>query len=281
VRVERMRKMYAFATSIVVHALILCAVLQVFPVCNGRSSFSLGSMYEFDEEEEQPLDAAVSLFIATLATFRGWENVSDWYGEETTTINTCIAAGGDGDNYAITFYFGHGFCSWYVNGYHYYMWDNDGDPVYDFLIYQSTSARATKFAFLWSCYQAYERGGFYNGETTGYGPYGMPLAWLHTANLSEYGYNGPDGGGYAFIGWKNDGPQLHNATEGVQQAGYKFLLYFYCSALYYQNTLAEALDDAADAVWGYDYFGESPYNPYDAPVWPDMMVYGDGNLTLP
>lgn len=274
-----MKNVITVIESCLLALLVTSSISSFVPLGNARSSFSLGSTFNVPAYEVS-LGSAVAKFIKTLATLRQWEHAQNYFGAGTTVIRTCICAGGDGDTYAISFNIGHGYFGWYQNGEHYWIIDNNGDPTYDYVLYSYTSQRRTRFALIWSCYQARERGGSYDGSQ--YGPHGMPNAWLHTANLSPDGYSSPWPRGYAFIGWSWRAPFLEWNIE-ADEAGYNFLLNFYAYALYDQEILITSLDDASLAVWGCVFDG-CPFR-LDGVHFDDgtsyLRLYGDGLLQLP
>lgn len=190
------------------------------------------------------------------------------------------------------FYIGHGNYSTDSYGYkHYYIYDNAGTLVHDWGIIYYTNRTAVRFVILWACFQGEVIGGMSpNGQI-----YGMPYAWLHTTNLSHDGYGSPDGTNLTFIGWQEEAPFLMDTIQdngvNAQNASYYFLLNFYNSALYYQKTIKQSLDDASAAVWGDSsyantwfhrgfWYYEQPYNPYNETGWLNMTVYGDGGQRL-
>src|SRR3972149_363274 len=259
-------KMHILFARILVHALVFSVILPILPACNARACFSLGSTAGYgDCPEELELASSVALYIACLAALRGWENVQNYYGAETTSLRIAGCASGYGDDYAISFYSGHGFAMEYYGGYHSYITDKFGNRVWDWYLHQFTFERNTRFAFIWSCYQGYEIGGYYDGMGV-YAPHGMPLALLPPPHLDLKGYAGTPYGDQscAFIGWDGVAPWLSiedPTGSGADEAGYNFLLNFYASALYHQNSLNDALDNATYAVWGPSFrtFADCPY----------------------
>jgi hypothetical protein len=232
------------AKNLTILGLIACLCLLLCPheMCYGCASTSLGSTYGAPSDEEIEKDYAVANFIKFLAIFRDYEKANNWYGDNTTTNNVYIAAIGVGELYAIAFYIGHGD---YESG-QYYIYDDDGNEVYDKNIYKVTPFQRLRFAIIWSCYQAYTIGGHHpNGV-----PYGMPMAWLHTNDLDPDGYTLPNNGqpDLVFIGFKEYAPDLTYDMWGAEDAGYHFLLHFYASALYCQETIKDSLDDASSEV---------------------------------
>jgi hypothetical protein len=256
---------------------------------------------------EIALDSAIAKYIATLATLRKYETVNNWYGAKTTNTNMYAAANACGQQYGIVFYIGHGgndSQAWNQN--HWWIADNNGSSIWDrwILLGQNPhnppdpnppTNQPLRFAFIWSCYQGNVIGGEYNDPQWGREYYGMPYAWLRTTNLDSDGYDFPDHTNSTFIGWYEEAPWLMDTIydNGVnaQNASYYFLINFYRSALYYQKTIRQSLDDASAAVWGLGYYAwtrfrcgfwyyEQPYNPYNETAWINMVVYGDGSQRL-
>jgi hypothetical protein len=213
-------------------------------------------------------------------------------------------AAANGEQYGIAFYAGHGNQTTGWNGTHWTLFQdaNNTGPVWDrwILFNQGNlsdpeyppSNHPLRFVFIWSCYQGNVIGGSYNDSYWGNVWYGMPCAWLRTTDLDSDGYDFPDGMNSTFIGWDEEAPWLIDpiTDNGVnaQNASYYFLLNFYSSALYYQKTICQSLDDASAAVWGSPNFANTKFRCgfwYTEPgtnetAWLRMVVYGDGSQKL-
>ena len=244
---------------------------------------ALGSTYRVSEEEVRACNETTHQICIYAALYGGYDSYH-LYGEETTkTAVLDAAAGCVGDNcytFTIVFYVGHGYRR--PDDGHMYILDDDGENVWDHEIYEKTESRNVRFAFLWSCYQGYEKGGWDEQGRA----YGMPLAWLHDINISENGYEKPDGKGYVFIGWRRAAPYLTwNNNEGkrfLQEFFYYAFKDGYKNGTYYHRSIHEALDEASQKVWGVEDFKDSPYNKGfcigDEST--RLRVYGDGNMTI-
>jgi hypothetical protein len=267
----------------------------------------LGSTWDIDQDE-------VALCIALADTIANYSSeagyiVHNWYGSQTNASNVYLAASGDNCNNSIAFYVGHGWAD-YVWNYifwerQWYIRDNDGGSVWDKHIFEYTTSRNLKFAFLWSCEQGDTVGGSHWSGT----PFGMPYAWLHTNAIFNTGYYPPDGEGVVFIGFNGAAPFLKSTIQGVTNACSIFLHNFYFAALSMggQFTILDALDYAAYSTFGiasiFDcilYTGYGPgnmvimgdigwnlssrylftvYSPYDSPT-PTSGWFNDGtNIT--
>jgi len=119
----------------------------------------------------------------------------------------------------------------------------------------------------------------------------MPLAWLHTTDLSGDGYANPDGKGYAFLGFTGRAPGLSNTDEQFTSGSsclyplYSFAVEFYSALLGYytdKRNIREALDFASWQVWGKEHFSETVlYQGFStSEEHSEMVLYGDGTLTL-
>jgi hypothetical protein len=248
------------------------------------------------------LDSAVCKYITTLAVFRSYETRNNWYGAQTTFANICAAANASGQQYGIAFYIGHGNRTqdaWNPGCTHWWIWDDSEVVVWDRWVLAGRNSgpppdpapptnQPLRFACIWSCHQGNVIGGeYYDGSY-----YGMPYAWLRTTNLDSDGYDFPDHTNSTFIGWYEEAPWLIDpiTDNGVnaQNASYYFLINFYTSALYYQKTIKQSLDDASAAVWGLPYFAWTSFRCgfwYTEPgtnetAWLQMVVYGDGSQRL-
>jgi hypothetical protein len=302
-----------FAQNLIMLSIIASLCLFPFGTCyGGRACNSLGSTAGKEKDPPNPPPAEIQLaslicsYITSLAAMRSYETRNNWYGNQTTFGNICAAANASGQQYGIVFYIGHGNYTEYIawNGTHWNIVVDDPytGPIWDRWILRYTSAlppdtapttQPVRFAFLWSCYQGATIGGWYNDSTYwGRVNYGMPYAWLHTYNLDSDGYDFPDGTNSTFIGWDEEAPWLIDpiTDNGVsaQNASYYFLLNFYTSALYYQKTICQSLDDASAAVWGSPNFANTKFRCgfwYTEPgtnetAWLRMVVYGDGGQKL-
>jgi hypothetical protein len=79
--------------------------------------------------------------------------------------------------------------------------DHDGDPIESDAIFDQTDTETYHehfFNLLWVCVMAED-------HTSG-----MPRAWTHRENLSEYGYTASDGEGQCYISFKGFSPMLSN-----------------------------------------------------------------------
>jgi hypothetical protein len=302
-------QLFCFAKNCTILGLMTCLCFFPFEECyGGRASNSLGSTFVINNNPppaELQRDSIIAGFITTLAIFRSYETVNNWYGAQTNNTNMYAAANASGQQYGIAFYIGHGNQTTGWNGTHWSIQASiSGSPVWDRWILfaqhpnwppdppNPPTNHPLKFAFIWSCFQGRVRGGTYNDPYWGKVYYGMPYGWLRTANLSGDGYDFPDGTNSTFIGWYEEAPWLIDriSDNGVnaENASYYFLLNFYVSALYNQKTICQSLDDASAAVWGLSYFAWTKFRNgfwYTEPgtnqtAWLAMVVYGDGGQRL-
>ena len=254
------------------------AVLAADPA---MGSVILGSRADIPDEEIS-LASDIANRIAQYSSDANY-TVYNWYGAQTTNDNIYRAAEGVDHKHPLTivFYVGHGSYHnvwWSEAGKYEKQWciTNDiGGLCDDYVIHSHSNWQYVRFAFLWSCHQGEVIGGYYvtNGASR---TYGMPLAWLHTTDLSKDGYASPDGQGYTFIGFNGSAPQLHVKLNNVTNAGYKFLDYFYYDALEfgYYESIKNALDYAAKNLWNClwkDCVLHTEWN---------MSVYGDGSFHI-
>jgi len=282
-----------FARNFTILGLVACLCILPLETCyGGRACTALGSRYRLEYlPGEKQLCSTVAAFIKTLAVFRNYEKANNWYGANTTGYNIGIAANASGEQYGIAFYVGHGdnFTDQSTGNKHWQIYDDGGNLVWDRWLYKYytnyTITQRLRFTLIWSCWQGYTIGGTYpNGDA-----YGMPNAWLHTTNLSQngYGYHDSDGMNLTFIGWKREAPFLTYNIWG-ENASYYFLLNFYNSALYYQRTIRQSLDDASAAVWHVASFAQAWWfhtgfwymDPDEGIGWLEMAIYVDGSQRL-
>ena len=125
---------------------------------------------------------------------------------------------------------------------------------------------------MWSCYQGRQVGGY---DYIHHIAYGQPFAWTRTY-LGYYGYWLPDGSTYVFIGFKEGAPLITRTIEGVDNAGYQFIWYFfaYATAWYQHNSIKASLDMASNKLWKVDWDQSQLYKKFH------MWVYGDSSLIL-
>jgi hypothetical protein len=248
-----------------------------------RMATILGSTYEINNDDELRADSDVAQFIWNVIRLNdpGYGRYNR-YGEGTTSSSILSAAEGEGYDYAISFYIGHGDIEETQPPYNYCQWcicTDAGGWVHDYKIHPHSTSRHVRFAFLWSCFQGNVIGGLNPPNPPGT-PFGMPHAWLHTTSLSQNGYSYPDYGGYAFIGFWGPAPFLiYDLTSGNNWTGYHFAKNFYEGVFEYRYPLKQALDHASWMTWpgqnllfddtvfwyGYEAEGETGR----------MMVYGD------
>lgn len=189
----------------------------------------------------------------------------------------------DDHDYTAVFFKGHGQNTWCGTNLHYYLMDNDGDHITDYLIWGNTSQSEHDFVFLWACKTAHERGYWCNGCGK---PYGMAYSWLWDSYQSPDGYDNPDSDDEVFLGWYMGSPGFTNST-GYSSYDYgNFAEKFYYYLLHDEQSVKEALDSASD-----DTLGENSFN--DALIHADndgidvhgyttwLYVYGNGNKGLP
>lgn len=267
---------------------------SILPIARGNESCMIwGSMYGQIPEEYNRAGNLTSSIMSYFGLYGSYEWRLNAYGSTTTQSNVYSCTSSSNDNYddAVVFHTGHGF-KWDTYLDHYYYYSNvDGSStngIKDDDIYDYTDNGVHYFVLLWVCTQGNEI-----RNSTASGAAGMPYAWAHTDDLSDDGYNDPDGD-YCFIGWKNVSKPLH---EGLGSYNYgDFVQVFYYYALN-GDTINTSLDKAAEFCWdgdfGWDSFDDvTPlYYGYNAtyvdPVlgtlyfWSKMAVYGDGDYVLP
>jgi hypothetical protein len=262
-----------YTTSFLVAFLLLPIILPSY--FTPRISIALGSTNNVPAGEIAA-DTALASMIANYSSQAGY-TTQNWYGSQTNASNIYLAAGGDGYNYSLAFYIGHGGWDYTWDGIfyskHWCITDNNGGLVWDKDIFGYTACGYTKFVLLWSCEQGDTIGGLYWFGAA----FGMPLAWLHTTSLSIDGYVNPDSGMLAFLGFNGEAPFLTNTLGGVTDAGLSFLYNFYYAAMCmgYYFTINAALDYAAEITFGSINFGNCIL--YTGLGYGNMVVYGDGN----
>ena len=270
-------------------AVCLVTVLCVFSFfmvqcyCEPLSSTIFGSHVGFsyvdaNDVHEWETSSQLSSYIHNCSLLSSY-TAHNWHGSDTTRDNIYTAASGAGAGFSITYFYGHGAIDyWQIPPFwvdpHWYVCASDGSKVYDCDIYPHSEPKNVKFAFLWSCHL----GDTIGGSHLFTGPYGMPNAWLHTTDLSNDGYDDPDGQSSTFIGFKDSGPYLTKKLGEYPYAGYHFVAYFYQCAMQSGNTIIDALDYAAYEVWGVASFSQCLL--YNGWGYGQMVVYGDGSAGI-
>jgi hypothetical protein len=257
----------------------------------GKSSTTLGSTWGIDQNEKNN-DTLITNIIASYSTAAGYSTYN-WYGADATTSNIYAAADGVGYPYSVSFYIGHGNdnLNLYGTTYGWLIINNSGgcvydDPIFDYSVSDQnltgpyTYTSNDKFVFLWSC----EQGDVVGGYDPSYGYWWMPYAWLHTTSLSGHGYEYSDSTGLAFLGFNGGAPFLGLTLGGVKNASFSFLKYFYYYTLVrgHDNSIRDALNKSALAVWGISFPNCVLYT---GVTYPDgssgnMVVYGDGKMHI-
>ncbi len=270
--------------SLLVVCMLLLTTIPV--IAHGRSSVTMGQLHDDDDEKLLQHDITEQIIINSSNTF--YENTYNWFPEDTTIQNIHSAAEGVGESESIVFYIGHGIKEGWYDPPKYYIHTGDGNdyPVYadnsvgDYTdgIYPNTPSYPNpKFVFLWSCWQGNETG-YYDFDAGR--AVGMPFAILRDSDLSEDGYDNPDGSGHAFIGFEEPAYWLQGEIWDVDQAGYEFLSTFYELALDLDKsfTVNGALAEATSLVWHHlDDFDD---NPFRLRLYGSIVVYGDGNILI-
>ncbi len=199
-------------------------------------------------------DAAEENATAVLCNFVGNASLNAGYYTSnvySNTINTQVVsdAGSDEQNYLGTMVFHAGHFSIENQAYQ----DSSGNLINASNIYPQTGSSRHFFTFLWVCVQA-------ENSTSG-----MPRAWTHRDNLSQFGFNQSDGLGQCYISFYGFSPMLSTYVNqsggyyynfaGVGSPGpcYWFALKFYYYALYEGHSVHSSLDIASEEFFGCDY----------------------------
>ena len=188
---------------------------------------------------------------------------------------------------------------------HYTNWNHG---VYDMSIYQLTQPNKIIFAFISACQSAdttrLGQGLIYSQWNPSPRAIGMPFAWTHRLvadksssgfNIGQFisndGYGNPDWGYQVYIGFPYGSASL---SQGIPFGGgggnpyYYWVYSFFYHALYYDQSVNQALDSASWQFMG-NSFGASPLrNGFPAWWWNmgdpvpgcTMAVYGNGNIHL-
>ena len=243
---------------IIILVISVASIITTPFIVTAKTASILGSRYDVPSEEVE-LDQDFADFLATAASSAGY-NARNMYGSDTTKSNILQAASAFGDPGAndFAFYIGHSGCTSTI---HFYIITDAGTNVYDDEIYPYSADRYVIFVNLWACYQG-GMIGFISGDEVR----GMPLAWLHTTDLSGDGYANPDGKGYAFLGFTGEAPGLSNIDEQFTSGSsclyplYSFATEFYATLLgcyAEKRDIRKALDFASWQVWGKERFSET------------------------
>ena len=278
-----MRKISWLLLCFIVYSLLL----TLPAVCYAKTSTILASTWHGGEQFpylELEAITRITQYIYDCSVASGYTSYN-WFGSETTEDHIYDAAAGVGHTYSISFFIGHGGTEhvWRPNPERQlWIYDSDGNRVYDREIYSHSECKNVRFEFLWSCEQGKTIGGthYWSGIH-----YGMPFGWLHTNDLSKDGYASPDNNGYCFIGIDGDSPSILEEFDGRYAAFYYFIGHFYSAALCGDKTINEALDYASQEVWQVNFDESILYNGFEWET-PDgaksgkMVVFGDGNLNV-
>ena len=273
-----MRKISLTSKRLFLLVFIVLSLLVIVPTeCYAKTSTVLGSTHKVDDDLEVQAMAQITQYIYDCSVASGYTSYN-WFGSETTEDHIYDAAAGVGHTYSISFFIGHGGDEkvWrpFPEG-QWWIYDSDGNRVYDREIYPYSESQNVRFVFLWSCDQGDTIGGthWWSGIH-----YGMPFGWLHTTDLSTDGYASPDNNGYCFIGFDGEAPYIIKEFDGRYGVGYYFIGHFYRAALCEDKTINEALDYASRKMWHVDFDESILYN--GLPGYGNMVVYGDGNLKV-
>jgi hypothetical protein len=244
-----------------------------------------------DEVHYQDLVAAnVTLFFDDT----GGYDATNYQKDDATVKSTILAQIGDSEqdySGAAVVYFDHGMPSNQTgdyNNWHYFVHDNNGDPVYDMDIYDETRGK-TFFAFISTCVSANMTfgQGHYSSETA----YGMPYAFTRNLvgiDMSDDGYNNA-WGGPCYIGFSWGSAALSQAVDDtLSNRKYWMWVYsFFWFALYNDISINSALNQASQMIFNSDFGGTKLHTNFTA-IWGElphyancnMTVYGNGNIHL-
>jgi len=243
---------------------VLVGCLTVIQPVSANPTTVMGSTVDWWDLDENWCSETLSNQICTWADIAGYTTYN-WRGASTTRDNFYVAAYDHGYSGSIVYHMGHGRTSPT-----YEIVANNGEWVSESDIYANSYAQAVghkKIAVIWSCFQ---------GDSIGEGAY----AWLHTTSLSADGYNSvSDFSGQAFLGWYGLAPYLKN-DELATDAGFYFMMTFFCAFLLDGYSIKHSLDNAAvDVFDGATSFGDCDYGTgWSDDGWHRLMVYGQGSL---
>ncbi|MEJ2271022.1 MAG: hypothetical protein P8X91_00730 [Candidatus Bathyarchaeota archaeon] len=267
----------------------------------GSVSYS-ASLYIYNLFDSPPYDQKYFANAATVTRSNMLNHIED-YNEEDYATFFIFANGSNGTLYDVIKYWGVPIQSIPVT--HYYLYDSDDEepiiPMSDVDVGSITYGGSNiEFVFLWSCSLGSEIGREHSSYYIDYpstwmvgtGAAGMPYAWTYRdyTQMSSNGYESPDTGSFAFIGFEGFGVPVSQVIPDTGGKNYgDFLKKFYYNALDDGDSINDALDDASDYVWGvefdetplyegYTYYLPEPFNE-DWDGW--LRVYGNGNNTLP
>jgi len=250
-----------------------------------------GSKYDQTYEEITAATDVCSYIMNKFYTYMSYNWNLNAYGTSTTKANvdSCTSECNDDFDESVVFYTGHGWNESTVSGtYHYHVYSNDyntyNNGIQDASIHSRTTEGTHYFAFIWACFQGNEVG--YDHATGGVG---MPHAWTQNDDLNLDGYTNDDETPHTFLGFKNTSPPLHYDAVPYSYEYGNFVKYVYYFLTYHHETIHDALDDAADWVFGSDAFDESELwtgfewdNPsFEDPMIGNMVVYGNSWNELP
>jgi hypothetical protein len=209
-------------------------------------------------------------------------------------------------DYTAVFYKGHFLtfemanitCPWSCGNTHYFMYDNQTAGQYggikDYEIHSRMNSTKHDFVFLWMCEVGAlsEIGGIDDDHA-----WGMLAAWMNTTDLSEDGYDSPDGTNRCFISFEKTSVDFCIPTKSAGNwnfGHFAYLFYGYVTDGYL--TINDALDAAAFDTCDGEAFGATElYNGYNFTWYEEvsqdnwiehedtcyMRVYGDGDHIMP
>ena len=154
-----MRKISLTSKRLFLLAFIVLSLLVMVPTeCYAKTSTVLGSTYKVKSDLERQAVAQIAQYIYDCSVASGYTSYN-WAGCETTENHIYDAAEGVGDTYSISFFVGHGGTGYEFNGAYpiperqYWIYDSDGNRVYDREIYPHSHCKNVRLVFLWACKQ--------------------------------------------------------------------------------------------------------------------------------
>jgi hypothetical protein len=238
---------------------------------------------------EQHLQDMIASNVSTFFNNGGY-SASNYQGSSTTKTNILAQIEDSEESYdnAAVVYFDHGIGDWVDSDYdnwHYSVYDNNGDPVFDMDIYPETQDK-TFFAFVNTCMSAnmtYDQGLYGSGTACG-----LPFAFTHNlvgTDMSSDGYGDPWGDA-CYIGFPWGSASLSQQVDDVLYYNWVWTFFWY-ALTYNQVSVNWALDQASLMLYE-QYFSSTDLRTGFTAIWGNsppgynctMAVYGNGNLHL-
>ncbi len=260
--------------SILVISLPQMMNLNVAKASNAAVTYCPNYLEEEDGENDRSIEVcdAIDSYLTNSGDFNDcyyytWDDVTrNWIGFVADGLE-------DYYDYVAVFFKGHD-TPWSCGSVtHYGIHDYNGARAEDSLIIcGNTTQGEHDFVFLWACGTAQWHPGGYCWSCGG--GLGHVFSWTHDSTTSQSGYLYPDTDDEVFLGWTWSSTNFVTPTNyNGKDVGY-FAIRFYYHLMQENDSVIDALNDAAS-----DAYGDATFT--ECPLWGSLYVYGNGNQGLP